>query len=90
VYVPALGSTSAVQGDTAQCSFFPRDVLEADFATWPYVVVVECSARLGRGGGRAGGLFGGASGGGGGKHDNRRDSESDGGSGSKRDRRGGL
>lgn len=42
-FLPALGATGIVQGDSASCAFPPRDILEPEWSTFPYAIVLSCA-----------------------------------------------
>lgn len=42
-YIAALGATGIVQGDSASCAFPSRDLLEPEWSTFPYAMILNCA-----------------------------------------------
>lgn len=42
-FIPALGATGIVVGDTASCAFPPRDNVEPEWAAYPYALILNCA-----------------------------------------------
>lgn len=42
-FLPALGSSGSVQGDSASCAFPSRDLLEPEWSTFPYAIILNCA-----------------------------------------------
>lgn len=42
-FIPALGATGIVQGDSASCAFPSRDLLEPEWAAFPYAMILNCA-----------------------------------------------
>jgi hypothetical protein len=42
-FLPALSSSGVVQGDSASCAFPSRDLLEPEWSTFPYAIILNCA-----------------------------------------------
>ena len=42
-FIPALGATGIVVGETASCAFPPRENVETEWASYPYALLLSCS-----------------------------------------------
>lgn len=43
LFIPVSGATSALQGDSATCAFPPRSLIDVEWSSLPYAILLSCS-----------------------------------------------